>query len=143
AFTPGSSQSADSVAMNDPLAASVAQHLRHIMQAPGTHDAVSRDLLRLAANYRLEVLRPRVASATDLRVAGGLFAGMRLLSRASEGCLIPKLLGCYEAPLQPQLRRLIAAGYDVVLNVGCAEGYYAVGLARLLPSAAVLAFDID
>jgi hypothetical protein len=29
-----------------------------------------------------------------------------------------------------------------VINVGCAEGYYAVGLARLLPRATVYAFDI-
>ncbi len=113
------------------------------MQASGTHDEVSRSLLQLAANYRLEVLCPRVASALGLCVVDGLFAGMRLLPRASEGCFIPKLLGCYEAPLQPSLGRLVAAGYDVVLNIGCAEGYYAVGLARLLPAAEIFAFDID
>ena len=32
--------------------------------------------------------------------------------------------------------------YTVVVDVGCAEGYYAVGLARALPQAQVYAFDI-
>jgi threonine dehydrogenase-like Zn-dependent dehydrogenase len=32
---------------------------------------------------------------------------------------------------------------DIILNIGCAEGYYAIGLARLMPSARVLAHDID
>ncbi len=113
------------------------------MRASGTHDETSRALLRLAANYRLEVLRPRMASAFGLSVVSGLFAGMRLLPHASEGCFIPKLLGCYESPLQPSLRSMLDVGYDVVLNVGCAEGYYAVGLARLLPAAEIFAYDID
>jgi predicted O-methyltransferase YrrM len=30
-----------------------------------------------------------------------------------------------------------------VINVGCAEGYYAIGFARCLPQATVYAFDID
>lgn len=129
--------------MTDPLAAAVAQHLQRIMQSPGSHDAVSRELLRLATNYRLEVLRPQVQAAFGDEVARGLFAGMRLLPRASEGCVLPKLLGCYETALQPHLRAFIAARPEVVLNIGCAEGYYAVGMARLLPAALVHGFDID
>ena len=87
------SPSADNAAVSDALAASVAHHLQHIMQAGGTHDEVSRGLLRLAANYRLEVLRPRLIAEFGLCVADGLFAGMRLLAHASEGCFVPKLLG--------------------------------------------------
>jgi hypothetical protein len=30
-----------------------------------------------------------------------------------------------------------------VINIGCAEGYYAVGMARALPNATVFAFDSD
>jgi hypothetical protein len=33
--------------------------------------------------------------------------------------------------------------YTLILNIGCAEGYYAVGFARLLPEARILAFDTD
>jgi 16S rRNA G1207 methylase RsmC len=31
----------------------------------------------------------------------------------------------------------------LAINVGCAEGYFAVGLAMLLPQARVTLFDID
>ena len=113
------------------------------MHSPGSHDSLSRDLLRIAANYRLEVLRPRIHAQLGNVVAGGLFAGMQLLPRASEGCMIPKLLGCYEAPVQPHLRALTAAGPAIILNIGCAEGWYAVGCARLLPQAHIHAFDIN
>ena len=72
---------------------------------------------------------------------GGPFQGMRFGSRAAEGCYLPKLLGCYEHELHPIIARLPRRGYRRVVNIGCAEGYYAVGLARLLPTATVLAFD--
>ena len=129
--------------MSNSLAVAVTQHLQRILQAPASHERLSQDLLRLATNYRLEVLRPRVQRAFGEVVAGGLFAGMRLLPRASEGCVLPKLLGCYEAALQPHLQELADTRPAVVLNVGCAEGWYAVGMARLLPTAVVHAFDID
>lgn len=129
--------------MTDALAAAVTQHLQQILGTPSSHAALSRDLLRLAANYRLEVLRPRLRAALGEVVQGGLFAGMRLPPRAAEGCTIPKLLGCYEGGLQPHLAALVATAPEVVLNIGCAEGWYAVGLARLLPAAEIHAFDID
>ena len=33
--------------------------------------------------------------------------------------------------------------YQTVVNVGCAEGYYAIGMARLMPNSLFLAFDIN
>ncbi len=129
--------------MTDPLAEAVTQHLQRILQTQGSHENLSRELLRLATNHRLEVLRPRAQAVFGDVVAGGLFAGMRLLPRASEGCILPKLLGCYEAALQPHLRALARAEPDVVVNIGCAEGWYAVGMARLLPRTEIHAFDID
>jgi hypothetical protein len=59
----------------------------------------------------------------------------------AEGCAVPKLLGCYEQELHPALNRAIDTDYGVILNIGCAEGYYPVGLARVLPTAHVIAFD--
>lgn len=129
--------------MSDPLATAVSQHLQRILHSTRSHDSLSRDLLRVAANYRLEVLRPRIQAMLGNVVAGGLFAGMRLLPRASEGCVVPKLLGCYEAGLQHHLGRFIDDPPEVILNIGCAEGWYAVGCARLLPTAEIHAFDIN
>jgi hypothetical protein len=74
-------------------------------------------------------------------VKHGPFAGMiypleAALSRHS----IPKLLGTYEQELHGVIRTLEKRKYDLVIDVGSAEGYYAVGLARLL-RINVLAYD--
>ena len=69
--------------------------------------------------------------------------GWTSLPQSTHGCHIAKLLGCYEQPLQPFIEQAIRAAYPVVLNIGCAEGYYAVGMARRMPATRVHAFDID
>jgi hypothetical protein len=78
-------------------------------------------------------------------VQSGPFAGMALPDRASwgDGDLLPKLLGCYEMELHPVIDEIIAAAPDLIVNVGAAEGYYAVGMARLIPGAFVHAFDTE
>jgi hypothetical protein len=57
--------------------------------------------------------------------------------------LAPKLLGCYEEELHPFIERAISKPYGLVINIGAAEGYYAVGFALRLPGAQVWAFDCD
>ena len=78
-------------------------------------------------------------------VIEGPFAGMRLpgLSSQEDGDRAPKLLGTYEENLHNCIATAVARDPDLVINVGCAEGYFAVGLAMLLPKATVHAFDID
>lgn len=71
----------------------------------------------------------------------GPFAGMvyskgAALSRIS----IPKLLGTYEQELHPILQTISTRKYDLIIDIGAAEGYYAVGLARMFRTK-VLAFD--
>jgi hypothetical protein len=56
---------------------------------------------------------------------------------------VPKLLGCYEAELHGIFSTAVTKRYDTVLNIGCAEGFYVAGLARILPGTHVFAFDID
>ncbi|HLH93704.1 MAG TPA: methyltransferase domain-containing protein [Xanthobacteraceae bacterium] len=76
-------------------------------------------------------------------VLSGPFAGMAMLPEASwgDGDLAPKLLGCYEAELHPAIAKAIGRAPKTVINVGCAEGYYAVGMARALPQSRIFAFD--
>jgi hypothetical protein len=74
-------------------------------------------------------------------VRHGPFAGMEFprataLSRHS----IPLLMGTCEQELRPVLGEVARRSYDLVLNIGSGEGYYAVGLARML-GVRVLAFD--
>ena len=57
--------------------------------------------------------------------------------------LFPKLLGSYESELHPVLFELLGNGYNTVVDIGCGEGYYAVGLAQKLPNAEVYGFDTD
>ncbi len=77
-------------------------------------------------------------------VLSGPFAGMVLPVDNSwrDGDFMPKLLGTYESNLREVLTEAVGRGPTSVVNVGCAEGYYAVGLARMLPRATVHAFDI-
>ena len=52
----------------------------------------------------------------------------------------PKILGTIEQDLHPFLMDLSI--YDHIINVGCAEGYYAVGPLKQSPRSRVTAFDI-
>jgi hypothetical protein len=77
-------------------------------------------------------------------VQNGFFKGMKYASFNSAGSsLFPKLLGSYEIELYPKLVELQDNNYDAILDIGCAEGYYAVGLALKFPGAKVHAYDID
>ena len=77
------------------------------------------------------------------RVLAGPFKGLRLPLEASWGGLAARLAGAYEEELTDLLSDLTAGRPPRVLDVGAAEGYYAVGLAQALPDAQVYAFDLD
>ena len=77
-------------------------------------------------------------------VRHGIFYGMKYPSLESAGsALYPKLLGSYERELHGVMERIVHTDYDTIVDVGCAEGYYATGLALRLPEAKVYAFDVD
>lgn len=79
----------------------------------------------------------------DLVVARGPFAGLRYPHARSVGSsLFPKLTGSYECELHDTIRRWSARNYAEIVDVGCAEGYYAIGLARMFPRARVAACDV-
>jgi precorrin-6B methylase 2 len=80
----------------------------------------------------------------DLTVKHGVFAGLKYPPEQLVGSvLIPKLLGSYELEIQPLLQRLKAQDYSEIVDVGCAEGYYAVGLGRLFPNSRIFAYDTN
>ena len=69
---------------------------------------------------------------------------MRLLRESGWGHdFSARLLGSYEKELHPALERLISDGVTHVYDVGCANGYYVVGLARRLPEVPVIGFDVS
>lgn len=76
-------------------------------------------------------------------VGGGPFRGMAYGVGRDGSISLPRLVGSYEAELSGIIELMIACGFKTVVNVGCGEGYYAVGLAARLPSAQVYAYDIN
>lgn len=95
------------------------------------------------ARDRRRVRRIAAQLPDPTRIAGGPFAGMRYLPDAHGSMLLPKLVGSYEAELVAVIGAVVAAHPPVVVDLGAAEGYYAVGLARALPNAEVHAFELD
>ena len=87
-----------------------------------------------------------VNEATGGVVQTGPFQGMALDSQLvswGDGDLAPKLLGTYELELHGILTELASEEPALVINLGSAEGFYAIGMARLIPGAHVLAIDVD
>ncbi len=106
---------------------------------PGTYRSLQHSL----TDRRLRRVQRMLEKECGLVVQSGPFAGMTYVSEAICSSLVPKLLGSYEAELHEVLAQLPGRDYETVIDVGCAEGYYAVGLALSLPRARVYAFDID
>ncbi len=80
----------------------------------------------------------------DLTVKDGYFKGLKYPSFSSFGSsLFPKLSGSYESELFPFFKELEVRNYDTIIDIGCAEGFYAIGFALKFPNATIQAFDID
>jgi hypothetical protein len=95
------------------------------------------------AMRRLETVTAMVFERFGPVVQDGPFKGLKYLPEATNSGLTPKILGCYESEIQHLVRQEAAAGYEVIVDVGCAEGYYAAGFAMASAGCAVYAYDID
>jgi len=81
---------------------------------------------------------------SNLTVLDGPFKGMVYPDFIAYGsAMYPKLLGCYESELNSSLESFLKTDYHSIFDIGCAEGYYAVGVAMRQPNALVYAYDID
>lgn len=131
--------------------------LRHLMQGPEPlpHLPVCEgrdDYLRDFAKW--QPLRMRMLAKDEARlhrftlanmghvVSHGPFAGMSFRG-CEEAFSTAMLLGFYEMELHPHIEAAVARPYAQIVNVGCAGGYYAVGLALRMPLATIRAFDMN
>lgn len=89
------------------------------------------------------VAAARLVKCSGHVVQGGPFRGMRYINRAHCSALAPKLTGTYEMELHEYLPRLFAGPPDVFVDVGAAEGYYAVGALFAGWCEQVIAFEAD
>ena len=67
-------------------------------------------------------------SALSSRIASGPFAGMKYVSRSHASALGAKLVGTYELELHETIRAITSLNISNFVDIGAAEGYYAVGL---------------
>lgn len=90
-----------------------------------------------------QCLADRVLDANGAVTQSGPFKGMQCIRDADEGCLVPKLLGCYEEELAEAAERFISRGCDRLIDVGCASGYWLTGFAMRMPRTQFFGFDVD
>ncbi len=102
-------------------------------------DQALHRIFMLALQARRRAMINSLLQVHSGKVISGPFAGMTL---PPEACDLPsKLLGCYEAELHSAITKAVERKPAVIVNVGSGQGYYAVGLAKLLPRSRVFAFD--
>ncbi len=102
-----------------------------------------RHAQKLETNWGLVEETHRFASKYGNAVCCGPFSGMQYPPSSLHRHVTDKLLGTYEMELHHFLEEAIKAGPEQVIDIGSAEGYYAVGMARRLPDATIVAFDAD
>lgn len=115
-------------------------------------DLVPASLLRAVDSARTRRFLAVTGPATEefvrregLKVKHGPFAGMDYLEgeERTSGDLVAKLVGTYEQELHPVIEAWVSGQPEMFIDVGSAEGYYAVGMARAVPGATVYAFEMD
>jgi len=76
-------------------------------------------------------------------VQSGPFRGMFLIERSRGSVWIPKLLGAYESELTDVIEWIIDLKPDRIIDIGSAEGYFAVGFAYRIAQVEVIAADTN
>lgn len=77
-------------------------------------------------------------------VRRGPFVGLKYpFLSAIYSAFFPKVLGYYEMELHSAIAILKQNQYSSIHDVGCAEGYYAVGFAKMFPDSKLVAYDLD
>lgn len=114
---------------------------------------LTRRFYESAYSYIIHSLRRRNAGqkAADFldeklghTVGFGEFAGLNFRAgRSIANQYHSKLLGTYEKELSPVWHAIRAVNYDLIVNVGAADGLYAVGLSKMHPEAPAIAFEAD
>lgn len=98
---------------------------------------------RVVAGWGGKAVAEKLIDRFGDRVQEGPFAGLTLTAAASAEQVGPYLLGTYESELDEAWAVVFQGSYTQIVDVGAKFGYYAVGLARRYPDAAVVAFDTD
>ncbi len=104
--------------------------------------------------YQRELIERRIEEKELNDFAFALFSNKTVLNgpfkdmvypsmRSKSSSLFSKLIGSYERELEDNFIEIINTKYEQIIDIGCAEGYYAVGFALKMPQVKVFAYDID
>jgi len=105
---------------------------------------LARAIKEIVPLRRTQMMEQIVLAKTKAIVQSGPFRGMQYISRSHQhSAFPPKLLGTYERELSEPLEEAIGMQYDVVVDIGAGEGYYAVGLALRLTRAKIIAYEME
>jgi len=107
-----------------------------------------------ASNYFAEIINQYDERQVISRLAGkisddraviqGPFQGQKFARTEAVGsAYLPKLLGTYEYEIFPVWTEIQNQDFSVILDIGCAEGFYVCALANMFPASKVLGFDLD
>ena len=118
------------------------QRLNHLVPMY-LYTGVIRKDFAFTQEQRIPLVK-QICDRTNNTVVDGPFTGMTVLNKArwGDGDIAAKLLGIYECELFPALEQVIKMQPDLVVNVGCAEGYFGIGMGLRTQSPVVLV-DID
>ncbi len=85
----------------------------------------------------------KLYSGSPITVLSGPFRGMIYENRVYFGSITPRWIGSYEMELHPVVEEIARGHYEAIVDIGSAEGYYSIGLARLIPETPVYSFETD
>lgn len=115
---------------------------------PGLLELTTALLARVRLKRRFGTMSRRVRqqiydTQSPIKVKSGYFEGLLYFDKAVWGIITNKWLGSYEHELTAVIEKIMQRQYVRVVDVGCAEGWYLVGLASKLPNSLCYGFDID
>jgi hypothetical protein len=98
-----------------------------------------------------KITRMEALFGKETVIRGGPFKGMKfflpdepasIIRQLINSAIVTKLVGSFEEPIQSWVNDVAGKQYERIINVGSAEGYYAVGFALTRAAPRIVAFDI-
>ncbi len=75
-------------------------------------------------------------------IASGLFKGMHFTTSDLSSTPMPKILGTYEKEIQEVLEKWNHENFNRFINIGGAEGFYAIGIAKQFNVEEVIVYEM-
>jgi glycosyltransferase involved in cell wall biosynthesis len=101
-----------------------------------------RQRVRRFQKLQRRAVKQILAQAGD-EVLQGPFKGMIYTPARYGSYCAHVLLGTYEKELHPCIEEICASQYELIVNLGAADGYYACGLAIRNPTTKIIAYEAD